>query len=72
MTSTKPEGASASVQRVKLRRTDDDAHQTLIVRGPPGFPLGAVHSATKPTGPKGQMGAQTEMKEFGKLAKVEK
>lgn len=50
----KPEAASASRQKVRLRRTDDDAHQTLIARGPRGSPLGAVHSAVKQSGPKQQ------------------
>lgn len=48
-----PEGASASIQKVRLRRTDDDdAHQALKARGPRGGPLGAVHSAGKQAGPK--------------------
>lgn len=34
----------------RLSRTHDDAHQTAIVRGAPGFPLGEGHSATKPSG----------------------
>lgn len=64
MKRAQPEGASASIQKVRLRRTDDDAHQTLIARGPRGAPLGAVHSAAKQTGP--------EVKEFGKLERDKK
>lgn len=42
-----PQGASASIQKVKNRRTDDDAQWTLIASGPQGAPLGAVQPQNK-------------------------
>ena len=57
MKRAQPGAASASIQKVRLRPTDDDdAHQTLIAREPRGSPQGAVHSAEKQTVPKQQTG----------------
>lgn len=62
----------------RLSRTHDDAHQTVIVRGAPGSPLGEGHSAIKPSGQEekkkraDKWEQRVEVEEFGKLAEVEK
>lgn len=51
MMRAQPEGAGASIQKVRQNRTtDDDAHLTLMARGPRGFTLSAVHSVQRKVG----------------------